>query len=461
MLVTMRSKLERSVARRDTGIGYRRLFPSSYSACVRICCWALLLAPVSLGAASGRAQATASEMVTVDEAVAVALQHNLDLLAMRYDVDLAAARIVTARLLPNPYVTGGADYLDILGSGFLFNGATGAGPSEGNARLDIPIELGGKRRKRIAYAKADRSVSELLLLDAVRGLRFAVQSACVQVLLQKALFEIAKKDLSIFEGIVAINESRVRDGDLAESELMRTRLAARERANIARLYELSVREARLGLQLLLGRGPTEPVVDVIGPVPRDTIEDASYPILRSEALEQRPDLRALEAAELRADSDVELQRALGWIDMNVGIMYHRQYGYADGANSMGFFVGIPLPFFDRNQGEIQRARKTHEQTVAQTQAFRASLDKEVAEAIAEYSAAGELLAAIEGGMTTEATAVRDVSEYAYRRGEVSFVEFLDAQRAFNATMRSYQEAMARYALARYRIDWVTGRSLEP
>jgi cobalt-zinc-cadmium efflux system outer membrane protein len=299
------------------------------------------------------------------------------------------------------------------------------------------------------------------LLDAVRELRFAVQSACVRVLLEEALVKLARNDLSIFEGIVTINERRVQDGDLAESELMRTRLAARERANIVRLNELSVRAARLQLQLLLGRDPKEPVVDVAAPMPRDAIADASYAILRSEALEQRPDLRALAAAESRANADIELQRALGWIDMNVGVMYHRQVGYAAGANSMGFFLGIPLPFFDRNQGEIQRARQSHEQTVARTQAVRASLDKQVAEAIAEYSVAGELLAAIEGGMTTEATDVRDISEYAYRRGEISFIEFLDAQRAFNETMRSYQEAMARYALARYRIDWVTGRSLEP
>jgi len=399
--------------------------------------------------------------MTVEEAVTVALEHNLDILAARYEVDIASARIVTARLLPNPYVTGAGEYLDILGSDFLFNGATGAGPTEGNARLDVPIELGGKRRKRIAYAKADRSVSELLLLDAVRELRFAVQSACVRVLLEEALLKLARNDLSIFEGIVTINERRVRDGDLAEAELMRTRLAARERANIVRLDELSVRAARLQLQLLLGRAPEEALVDVAAPMPRDAIADTSYTILRSEALEQRPDLRALAAAESKANADIELQRALGWIDMNVGVMYHRQVGYARGANSMGFFLGIPLPFFDRNQGEIQRARQTHEQTVARTQAFRASLDEQVAEVIAEYFVAGELLAAIEGGMTTEARDVRDISEFAYRRGEVSFVEFLDAQRAFNETMRSYQEAMARYALARYRIDWVTGRSLEP
>jgi len=393
--------------------------------------------------------------------VAVALEYNLDLLATRYEVDIAAARMVTARLLPNPTVTGGADYLDLLGSGFKYNASTGAGPSEGSVRLDVPIELGGKRRKRIAYAKANRSVSELLLLNSVRELRFAVQSACVRVLLQEALLEIAREDLAIFEGIVEINESRVRDGDLAESELMRTRLAARERANVVRLYELAVREARLQLQLLLGRDPTQPLAEVRGPLRRDPLKEAGYEILRGQALEERPDLRALAAAELRADADVELQRALGWIDMDVGVMFHRQYGYANGANSLGFFVGIPLPFFDRNQGEIQRAKQSHAQTVAQTKAFRAGLDRDVAEAIAEYRTAYDLLQAIEGGMTSEAREVRDASEYAYRRGELSFVEFLDAQRAFNGTMRSYQQAMARYALARYRIDWVTGRSLEP
>jgi len=407
------------------------------------------------------AQTMVSESMTIEDAVAAALEHNLDLLATRYDIDIASARIVTARLLPNPSIVGGGDYLDILGSGFLFNGATGAGPTEGNVRLDVPSERGGKRRKRMQYARADLSVSELLLLNTVRELRFAVQNACVEILLQGALLELAKNDLSIFEGITAINESRVRDGDLAESELMRTRLAARERANVVRLSELRVREARLRLQLLLGRDATEPLADVTGPFPRPPREEPSYVELRAEAREQRPDLRALAAAELRADADIELQRALGWIDLDVGIVYHRQVGYADGADSLGFYLGLPLPFFSRNQGEIQRARRTHDQSVAETKAFRASVDKEVAAVVAEYQAADELLAAIERGMTTEATEVREVSEYAYRRGEVSFLEFLDAQRAFNDTMRSYQEAMARYAAAVYRVDWVAGRSLGP
>ncbi|MGB8221357.1 MAG: TolC family protein [Polyangiales bacterium] len=409
---------------------------------------------------SARADRAASELMTIDEAVAVALEHNLDLLAIRYEVDIAAARIVTARILNNPYVSAGFDYLDLLGSDFKNNAATGAGPSETNVRLDYPVELGGKRRKRIAYAKADRTVSELLLLNSVRELRYAVQAACVQVLLKEALLDLGRKDLSIFEGIVDINEARVRSGDLAEAELMRTQLAARERANIVRLTQLSVRLARLQLQVLLGRYANGSLVDVSGPLTRDPLDHADFDTVLTEALDQRPDVRALAAAEIRSDADVQLQRALGWINMNVGVQFHHQYGYAD-AKALGFFVAIPLPFFDRNQGDIQRARQTLEQSLAETKAFRASVDREVADALSEYAVARELLEAIEGGMIKEAHDVRETSEYAYRRGEISFVEFLDAQRAFNETMRSYEEALASYALARYRIDYVTARSVEP
>lgn len=413
----------------------------------------------SLVAGSAHAEQAQPRRVRAEEAVSLALERNLELLARRHDVDIAAARIVTARVRPNPYFQGGADYLDLLGSDFKNDPSNGAGPSEWNLRLDFPVVLGGKRKHRIGYAKADYSVSELLLLNSVRELRFAVQTACVSVLLEEALLDLARQDLSIFKGIVQINGDRVRAGDLAESELMRTQLAARERANGVRRSELKVQLARMNLQLLLGADAAEPLVDVNGPLRRGTVEEHDLETLKAEAFAGRPDVLALAAAENRADADIQLQRALGWIDLNAGVQFHHQYGYADGS-SLGFFLGLPIPLFDRNQGEIQRSRSTKMQAQAQLSAFRASVVREVAGAFATYEAARQLLEAIESGMTAEAREVRDASEYAYRRGEISFVEFLDAQRAFNQTMGSYQQALAGYALALYRLEYVTG-TVEP
>jgi cobalt-zinc-cadmium efflux system outer membrane protein len=397
--------------------------------------------------------------VSIDQAVEVALDRNLDLIAKRFDVDLASAQIVTAGLRANPALSLGADYQDLLGSHFQNDPASGAGPPEFNARLDYPFDIAGKRRKRLAVARADRSISELLLLNAVRELSFQVRSACIDVLRTAAVLELGRRQLETLESVVAINEVRVRDGDLAESELMRTRLAARQVAGAIRLSELDLAKARTSLGLLLGTAAGAPPVDVEGPIPSDRME-LDLEGLRAEAAAERPDLRALEQARGRADADVSLQRAMAVTDLGVGLQYHRQTAYAKG-DSLGFFLNGTLPVFDRNQGEIRRARVTMRQVEAQIAAFRSAVDADVATAVATYHAARDRLNVFEGGALDEAQEVREASEYAYRRGEASFLEFLDAQRAFIETARSYYETLADHARARFGIDYVTGRQVQP
>ena len=392
--------------------------------------------------------------MAIQRAVELALDRNLDLMAKRFDVDLASARVVTAGLRANPMLSVGADYQDLLGSHFQNDSSNGAGPPEYNVRLDYPFDVAGKRRKRLAVANADRSISELLLLNAVRELSFDVRSACLDVLQTGAVLDLGRRQLETLESVVAINEVRVRDGDLAESELMRTRLAARQVAGAIRLSELELSKAQTALGLLLASPADAPPVRVQGPIPGDRIEP-EIGALRAEAVAERPDLRALEQARGRADADISLQRALAVTDLGVGVQYHRQTAFAKG-DSLGFFLNGTLPVFDRNQGEIRRARSTMSQVEAQITAFRASLDADVVRAVASYRAARDRLNIFEGGALDEAKEVRDAAEYAYRRGEVSFLEFLDAQRAFIETTRSYYEALADHALARFEIDYVTG-----
>ena len=404
---------------------------------------------------SGSGQESAPDgAMAIQRAVELALDRNLDLMAKRFDVDLASARVVTAGLRANPMLSVGADYQDLLGSHFQNDSSNGAGPPEYNVRLDYPFDVAGKRRKRLAVANADRSISELLLLNAVRELTFDVRSACLDVLQTGAVLDLGRRQLETLESVVAINEVRVRDGDLAESELMRTRLAARQVAGAIRLSELELSKAQTALGLLLASPADAPPVAVQGPIPGDRIEP-EIGALRAEAVAERPDLRALEQARGRADADISLQRALAVTDLGVGVQYHRQTAFAKG-DSLGFFLNGTLPVFDRNQGEIRRARSTMSQVEAQITAFRASLDADVVRAVASYRAARDRLNIFEGGALDEAKEVRDAAEYAYRRGEVSFLEFLDAQRAFIETTRSYYEALADHALARFEIDYVTG-----
>ena len=117
-----------------------------------------------------------AEHVTVEAAVSEALSHNAALLASKADISVADARILTARLRPNPVATLTGDHLDVLGTGF--NDINGGGPSEIAFGLEYTLQRGGKRAARIAVARDARAVTELEFRDAVRELssRFRTRS---------------------------------------------------------------------------------------------------------------------------------------------------------------------------------------------------------------------------------------------------------------------------------------------
>ena len=128
---------------------------------------------------------------------------------------------------------------------------------------------------------------------------------------------------------------------------------------------------------------------------------------------------------------------------------------------MGFFFSAPLPVFNKNQGEIERARREQQQIQARIRALELTVGTDVETAYEQYSTARSLLESVEKEMLGKARQVRETMDYSYRRGEASFVEFLDAQRTFNETLQTFNEARAEYARNLYAIDSVTGRSVNP
>src|SRR5947199_1573731 len=91
--------------------------------------------------------------------------------------------------------------------------------------------------------------------------------------------------------------------------------------------------------------------------------------------------------------------------------------------------------------------------------MKADIRNKVQHAYQKYTTAHDLLQRIEQDMLEQAADVRQTMEYSYRRGQSSFVEFLDAQRAFNETRQGYNEARAEYARSLYLLDAVSGKAV--
>jgi cobalt-zinc-cadmium efflux system outer membrane protein len=395
------------------------------------------------------------DRANLSQAIQEAVQHNLNLLAERYNLSVADARIVTAKLRPNPVVTAGVDYIDVLNQ---FTPSENVGPTEWNLRTDFLLERGGKRERRIEVARDAREVAQLQLLNTTRLLVLDVQNAFVDVLQAKDNLLLARENLAAFQGIVEVNTNRVRAGDLAKVELTRTQVARIQFQSAVRQAESKLRIALNHLQTLMGRPVPSPTFDVEGTLRRDSQPEV-LDTITTEALQLRPDLRALRKDQARSEAEVRNQIAQGKVDYTVSPIFHRQF-YNGISDTLGVFISAPLPVFNRNQGEIERARQEQRQSEVRIRAAEAGIREEVRNAWVQYNTSKDVLDSIERDLLDQARDVRDTMEYSYRRGEASLVEFLDAQRAFNDARQSYNDARADFARSLYTIDSISGKAVQ-
>ena len=233
------------------------------------------------------------------------------LIATRAGITIADANLITARLRPNPVLSLGGDHLDLLGTDF--NDANGAGPPEFSARVDFLFERGSKRARRTELAQDERTIAEAEVLDRVRVLKLEVQQAFIDLQLAQENLALARENAAALDEIVGLNQTRVRGGEVAEVELLRSRIAALQSQQAVRAAELKVRAERLRLERVIGRTPggvTFEIQDVARPAP----VTSRAPDLQARARLARPDLRALQRAQARSQAEIRLQLAQGQID---------------------------------------------------------------------------------------------------------------------------------------------------
>ena len=399
--------------------------------------------------------ATAQSALTIDQAVQQAVDRNLSLIAQRLNLSVADAAIVTARLRPNPILSGGANSLDWLGTGF--DDVNGAGPPEYSIRVDVPFERGRKRELRTEVAASARRVAEAQLADAVRRLKLDVTLAAIDLLEAKAKLRLARENLDALSRLVELNERRLTSGALPPLEVTRSRVAMLQYRGSVKAAELNVTQARLKIHALVGRQPTDPLADIddalgVPPAPQPADVDA----LQAAARAFRPDVRALHDDQARSQYDLRLQLAQGLVDYTLGAEYRRQQGVNGRGNLAGLFFSVPLPIFNRNQGEIARAEAEHEKAGRSVAAVETSVASEVASAYEEFETARQLLGDIERELLKPAADARAGTAYVYQAGATSLLDVLDAQRAFNETMDAYYSAQAAYRRAEARLTLVAG-----
>jgi cobalt-zinc-cadmium efflux system outer membrane protein len=164
---------------------------------------------------------------------------------------------------------------------------------------------------------------------------------------------------------------------------------------------------------------------------------------QARALRERPDFRAAELGITAAQSQILLAKANAKVDVNGTY----DFDHAAGVNTASVFASFALPIFNRNQGEIARTGHALTQAQEQQQAASDTVLSDVANAYEAVRSNEEVVQLYTSGYLKQAKDSRDISEYAYKRGAASLLDYLDAERSYRSVQLAYRQALSSYMTA--------------
>ncbi|MBS0338040.1 MAG: TolC family protein [Proteobacteria bacterium] len=355
----------------------------------------------------------------------------------------AEAETLTARAYPNPDLD--------LGAGpwrSRIGGATGTAGSVGISQL---IELPSVRGARTEASAAGLSAASAHV-DSVRlAVGYQARAAFFEMLRRQEEERLAAESVRLLADIRGKVQTRVEVGEAPRFELVRAESEALAAQNAAAAAALRVDEARAVLRRLGGDALPSVFVarGTLPPLP----EAPPLATLVPQVLAAHPQLRVASAEAERARSRLQLERSLRNPQPTL-----RAIGSSDPESRQAMVgISIPLPLWNRREGPIAQAQASIGYATAQVEAQRAQLLRELDSAYARLGVSQRQISTFENGLLRTAEAGLFAAEEAYRAGERSFLEVLDAQRTLRSVRADYNQARFDRNAAWMDIERLTAR----
>ena len=399
---------------------------------------------------------------TLDQAIQTALKTDPRISAALENVRQAEADLTTAGLIPNPDLSTGGSLMP-LDRTFTVNRQ--GGPPQFDIGVAMPIDwfVFGKRAAAITSGEYGVDAASADFANTIRLRIAATIGAFYDVLEAQAMLELAQenqKNLATMEKIII---NRVALGGVGTIEEDRIKLSLFSSHREVHTQELNLSAALNKLRALLGISDTTAIsvsgtLDITRPKNPITIEEAI-----KWAEDNRPDLTALRYQLDKANANIQLEERKAYPQVTPKVGYTRQFqqqaiGFPD-ANSWGVGVDVIVPLFDRNQGNITKAKSVQIQTQHNLRAQLVDLRSEIDQAVKTFSSAYQFITNDDPGQLEAAKNVRDKINQAYELGGKTLLEVLDAQRAYLETYKVHISGHSSYWHALYQLDAAIGKNL--
>jgi cobalt-zinc-cadmium efflux system outer membrane protein len=352
-----------------------------------LCCLYLLQIGVIYGQERQSLPVTDTLKPDLKQAEKMFLDNNLQLLAQKYSIDSAKASIITAKLFDNPQF-GIATGLYDKQTGKFFDNTNG--DREVSMQLSQLIKTAGKRNKNIQLAKTGVVLTEYQFADLLRTLEYTLRNDFYNIYYLQETQKVYDIEINALQQTNTAYAEQLTKGNVAQIDLVRIQSQQYTlQAELATLQN-NIDDVESEFKLLLRVKATTyvvPVADVKDD--RQSVVNIPYQALVDSAYQNRYDLKIAETAVTFNQQNLALQKALAVPDFNVDLGYDRLGSYVPDYNSIG--VDLPLPFFNRNQGNIKQAKLGIKSSQVQLEGAKDAVESQIANAYAGAIRAERLL----------------------------------------------------------------------
>ncbi len=383
-----------------------------------------------------QAQSTADSLrLTLSQAETQFRQHNLSLLATRLGVDEYRAYQVQAKLFANPTI-----YVEQM----PYNRQTrefmpvGQNNSQQVVQVQQLLLLAGKRNKQLALAATNTKIATDRFEDLLRTLSYQLRSAFYDLYYQQQALDVYEQESNTLSQTVALYQQQYDKGNVPLKDLTRLKAYLFNLANERQQRLAQIADDQATLSVLLNTAsdqPIWPIVDPMDPDPRRNPARLSLDSLVAAAERNRPDLRGYRDQVTAERQNLLLQQAVAVPDLMVQGTFDRNGSYIP--NYFGVGVGIGLPFFNRNQGNIQAARVRTQSSQQLASAYRLQVESELQRSLTNARQADQLYRTFDRRFNSDFSRLIDGVTLNYRKQNINVVEFLDFFDSYKTSQLQY------------------------
>ncbi|OIN48876.1 type I secretion protein TolC [Pseudomonas azotoformans] len=394
-----------------------------------------LLGTGALLLVAGAAQAQA---LTLDSALQTAFANNPDLAAAQWEIDIAQGGRQQAGLLPNPVLSWDAE-------------DTRRNSRTTSIKLSQALELGGKRGARIDVASRAQDAAALALQQRRNTLRADVIDNYYGALRAQERLDLAQRSMAVAERGLRVANGRVTAGKASPVEATRAQVQLSEMRLELNRAQVGLTDAYRRLAASTGSGGADFQAVATPPQSTPPLPPVAQLLTR---LEQTTELRLAELNILQTEASVGLEKAQRIPDLDVSIGSQYDASVRERVNLVG--VSMPIPLFNRNQGNVLAATRRADQARDLRNATELRLRTETRQALDLWQTANTEVRAFNQQILPAAQSAVDSATRGFEMGKFSFLDVLDAQRTLIAARTQYLTATAQATDAWVRIERIYG-----